>query len=167
MVSLTCVLLPTWQKTWSSLKSVFEVSPFLNVFIANAMSFPFPKPLQIAEQRAHYGKRWEADRSVCSGWRFATGRAWDRSIFTVVCFRVTVMAGHWFLKCGLLWLAHWSDYTEWSVDTKDLPVSAFLEPRVEMWATRSIFLYGWWRPNHGSSCFHGKFLNGWVIYPTI
>lgn len=45
----------------------FEVSPFPNVFIANAMSFPFPKPLHIAEQRAHYGKRWEADRSVWSG----------------------------------------------------------------------------------------------------
>lgn len=41
----------------------FEVRPLLNVFIANAMSFPFPKPLYMAEQRAQYGRRWEADRS--------------------------------------------------------------------------------------------------------
>lgn len=82
----------------------FEVSPFLNVFIANAMSFPLPKPLYMAEQRAQSGKRWEVDRSVCSVWRFAAGRAGDVSLFTVVCFRVTVMTGHWFLKRGLLWL---------------------------------------------------------------
>lgn len=44
----------------------FDVSPFLNVFIANAMSFSLPKPLYMAEQRAQSGKRWEVDRGVCS-----------------------------------------------------------------------------------------------------
>ena len=33
----------------------FEVSPFLNVFIANAMSFPFPKLLHIAEKEHTMG----------------------------------------------------------------------------------------------------------------